>query len=270
MLKAVLFDMDDTLCDWSQRSIEWIEFERQHLELVFNYIARDVHPLSVPDVFYDAARFFAKQAWTSAESDLLAPNLGTVLTQALEWIGVPSERIDMEACLRAYDWQPIAGVIPYADAIEVLPILIQNGLKVGVVTNAYQPMWMRDRELAAWGLLPHFPDCRLSAADVGYLKPHKAIFEAALERLHVRPEEAIFVGDNLEADIGGAQGAGMRALLRVRDNTTLEGNVVPNGVIMNLHEMLPILDNWFPGWRKTQPESLESSAPETVNNEGKL
>ena len=259
MLKAIIFDMDDTLLDWSQRSQDWQAYEREHLEHVFNYIAKEVHPIRVPDAFYDAARHFARQAWLEAERDLRAPHLGSVMGEALAQIGVPSNLIDIDACLHAYDWQPVRGVAAYPDAVEVLPILASHGIKIGLITNAFQPMWMRDRELEAFGLLSHFADCRLSAADVGYLKPHPAIFQAALQCLELQVDEAVFIGDNPEADIAGAQSIGMRAILRVSPclAPSRGDSIVPDGQISSLHDLLPILDGWFPGWRSqaTQHEN---------------
>ncbi len=250
-LKAIIFDMDDTLIDWSRRSQDWAEYERQHLELVFNYIARDVHPLTAIDDFYQTNRELARQAWLESERGLRAPSLSKVMVKALESLGVPADLIVIEECLRAYDWKPVNGVVAYPDAREVLPLLVSNDIKIGLVTNAYYPMWMRDRELEAFGLLGHFADCRLSSADVGFLKPHPAIFEAALQCLDARPDEAVFVGDNPEADVAGAQGVGMRAVLRIGRKVPplISGLIVPDGAINSLHELLPLLDEWYPTWR---------------------
>jgi FMN phosphatase YigB (HAD superfamily) len=107
-------------------------------------------------------------------------------------------------------------------------------------------------EIEAHGILVHFPDCRISAADVGYLKPHPAIFQAALDQVGATPDEAVFVGDNPIADIAGAQGAGMRAILRVTTPAPpmLSGLIVPDAAINSLAELPRILDEWYPGWRE--------------------
>jgi HAD superfamily hydrolase (TIGR01509 family) len=176
-------------------------------------------------------------------------------------MGVPADLIKIEECLRAYDWQPVSGVAAYPDAKEVLPILVSNKVEIGVVTNAYYPMWMRDRELDAFGLLGHFADCRISSADVGYLKPHPAIFEAALRCLKARPDEVVFIGDNPEADIAGSQAVGMRAVMRIGKKAPplISGLIVPDGAINSLHELLPLLDTWYPTWR-TNLEAAKTTA----------
>lgn len=253
-LKAILFDMDDTLIDWSQR--EWNTYRQDHLELVYNYVNADVHPLAAPDDFYETVSQLFNEAWTAGYQGSRAPHVGSIMAQALQNMGVPADRIDHDAMLKAYNWGPVKGVVVFPDALEVLPIISAANIKTAIVTNSAQPMWMRDIELRAYGLLDHFIDCRLSAADVGYLKPHRAIFEAALNCLNVQPDEAIFVGDNPEADIAGAQSMGMRAVLRiipsrkVTDREILDkANIIPNGTIDTLHDLLALLDSWYPGWR---------------------
>ena len=47
------------------------------------------------------------------------------------------------------------------------------------------------------------------SSEVGWRKPHPAIFERALEALDVAPERAIFVGDKLSTDVAGASALGM-------------------------------------------------------------
>ncbi len=250
VLKALLFDMDDTLIDWSQRALDWSDYRHRHLEQVYDYIIREVHPLNVPDAFYEAASQLFEQAWLEAYQGMRAPHVGTVLARALETVGVPIEQINREAVLRAYNWQPVPGVVPFPDVLEILPILCDSGVKTGIITNSAQPMWMRDLELKAYGLLSHFIDCRLSAADVGYLKPHPAIFEAALACLGVRADEVVFVGDNPEADVAGAQSIGMRAILRIIPRAhPVPAHIEPDGTIHTFHDLLPLLDQWYPGWR---------------------
>ena len=67
------------------------------------------------------------------------------------------------------------------------------------------------------GMLPYFDEV-VSSAAVGCRKPHRAIFEIALERMEARPEQAVHVGDLPEADGQGAAGAGIRPILIDRAN----------------------------------------------------
>jgi putative hydrolase of the HAD superfamily len=62
--------------------------------------------------------------------------------------------------------------------------------------------------LADAGLLDHF-DAVVISMDLGIRKPRPEIFRTALESLGVTPAETLHVGDNLEADVGGASPLGM-------------------------------------------------------------
>jgi HAD superfamily hydrolase (TIGR01662 family) len=176
--------------------------------------------------------------------------MGTVLVETAEALGVRPGVLSPRRCLEVHTWSIIAGTAPFPEVPEVLASLQEKGIKLGIVTNAYQPMWMRDIEIEGHGLLPFFPECRLSAADVGYLKPHPVIFQTALECLGTRPEETVFVGDNPLADVMGAKRAGLRAVLR-RTNTVenaIGEAIEPDHVVNDLLELIDILAKWYPDW----------------------
>lgn len=251
MLKAVLFDLDHTLIDWAQ-AVSWEEYQADRLARVWDYVHHHLHPLTETD----ATAFFAIYAdrlhatWQRANVTLDAPNIATVLAETLAASGVPEHRIDLDAVLDAYDWQPPPGEIAFPDVYEVLPELHAHRIGLGIVTNASHPMTWRDRELVATNLLDWFPTCRVAAVDVGVIKPHRAIFDHALDVMGIRADEAVFVGDSLQADIVGAQGAGIRAVWRAPEPGAVpDDGITPDGTITTLHELLPLLDAWYPGWR---------------------
>ena len=73
-------------------------------------------------------------------------------------------------------------------------------------------------------------------------KPSPAYFEAALEALDTDPERAWMIGDDIEADIRGAQALGMRAVLvrtgKFRPDVVEGSNVRPDGIVSSI-EFLP-------------------------------
>jgi HAD superfamily hydrolase (TIGR01662 family) len=247
MLKAVLFDLDDTLIDWSKFTVGWDGMEARHLQNVFDYLV-SLHPLSDIKVFNTEYARRVQDAWAEARSSLRAPHLGRLLVDTAVSVGVPIHLVDMQRCLEFYAWRAVQETSVFPDAIDVLKQLQARGLKMGIITNSFHPAALRDVELDEHGLLEFFPDCRITAADAGYLKPHPEIFELALRKLDVTADETVFVGDNAVADIAGAQGAGMRAILRRKVDRlpVTSGLVVPDATITSLLELLPILDEWFP------------------------
>lgn len=254
-LKAVLFDLDDTLIDWRNFALDWREHEAIHLNYVLAYLSEvgQVPNASAESVCQTFGKNVA-EAWARARGSLRAPHLGNIIQETLEEHGICfTESVTLEKCLNAYQWGASEGVTVFDDVPEALETLIQRGVKIGIVTNAFHPMTLRDVELAQFGLLRYFPQAalRISAADVGYLKPHPKIFTHALSVLGCAPEEAVFVGDNIVADVAGAQSVGMRAVLRhMSDTPHLMSEVVrAEATIQHFGQLLAHLDEWYPQWR---------------------
>ena len=252
-LKGVLFDFDDTLIDWSGVDLDWREIETLRLTKVHTYINRDIQPFDVEvDTLVSHYMERTRDAWAEGRSTLRAPNMPNVLMTTLDELGLAKDKLDRDALLKAYDWSVVPGTTVFPDVPPMLEELIDNDIRIGIVTNASQPMRMRDVELVTHKLFDYFPHCRLSAADAGYLKPHPRIFQHALKVLGTQPEETVFIGDNPIADVAGSQAVGMRAVLRVKKTTQkmISGLIVPDAAVNSFHELPMILDEWYSGWRK--------------------
>ncbi|MCU0496023.1 MAG: HAD family hydrolase [Anaerolineae bacterium] len=251
MLKAVLFDVDDTLIDWEHFSGHWEAIESIHLEKVYRHVMGERPPCTF-DLYITEYMSRLREAWGEARSTLRAPHVGRVMVDTSIAMGAPIDTVDMEACLTAYAWKAVKDTRVFPDVPEGLALLRDRGLKLGLVTNSAHPIVLRDLELAEHDLLQYFPECRVTAADAGYLKPHAAIFEYALDCLGVSADEVVFVGDNVVADIAGAQSAGLKAIQRlVRDRQPAhKGLVIPDATITSLLELPAILDQWFPAFEE--------------------
>lgn len=99
--------------------------------------------------------------------------------------------------------EPVEGL--YATLDE----LAARDLSVGIISNSDGRLESR---LDAMGLLDRF-DFVIDSAIVGISKPDRRIFEDALERSSLSPEEAVYVGDYYEVDVRGARAAGMLPVL---------------------------------------------------------
>lgn len=60
--------------------------------------------------------------------------------------------------------------------------------------------------------LNEYFDTIIISEEVGFSKPDKRIFELALKKLNVQPENTLFVGDDLEKDIAGCQNANIKGI----------------------------------------------------------
>ncbi len=159
-------------------------------------------------------------------------------------LGVQGERTVLtrqflEAFWREDNWQ----IFP--EVTEILPQLRRNGVRLGVLSNAPTDM---PSFLERLGITPHLDFAVISAIE-GIKKPDRRIFEIALARAGVAPEEALHVGDMYLEDIVGGGAAGVRTLLMERGERALfpsfreskERNLDSAQVIEDLHGLLTYL-----------------------------
>jgi HAD superfamily hydrolase (TIGR01549 family) len=109
------------------------------------------------------------------------------------------------------EWERHENFFLFDDALPALEALRAHGLKLGLVSNG-----QRDLE----GFARHHGldvDVCMGSLAHGRVKPHRSIFEAALEALGTSPPEAAMVGDSVADDIEGARALGMRAILLDRE-----------------------------------------------------
>jgi putative hydrolase of the HAD superfamily len=103
-------------------------------------------------------------------------------------------------------WDPARRLAAHTHTL--LESLRERGLRLGLVSNAFDPGWLLHRDLEQMGLEQRL-DYSVFSSEVGTRKPHPAIFVRALEALEVSPERALFVGDRLYEDVRGAGELGM-------------------------------------------------------------
>lgn len=120
----------------------------------------------------------------------------------------------------------------YPDVLPALDRWHRAGASLAVVSNWDVSLHdvLRTTGLAGWFTAV------FTSAETGLSKPDAAIFERALERLAVRADQAVHIGDSQHEDVAGARSAGIPAIMVVRD-----GQPVPRGV-----PTVPSLDALWP------------------------
>jgi len=88
---------------------------------------------------------------------------------------------------------------------------LENGLKTAVISTAYKEDVHTIMEKA--GPQERMFDLILGADSLEAMKPDPEAFRYALKKLGVKPREALFVGDDVEADYKAAEKAGIKAVL---------------------------------------------------------
>jgi HAD superfamily hydrolase (TIGR01509 family) len=202
VLDAVLFDWGDTLMRWAP---DPDLLEAGHAA-GFAAIGRDV-AAGVTERFRDVylRSFFEPGVVEEIEYP----------AQVRQLLGEFDIEIGDDELLRFLDaehqaWAPARQLAATTHAL--LESLRERGLKLGLVSNAFDPPDLLHRDLAQLGVEERL-DVALFSSEVGRRKPDPLIFERALELLDVQPERALFVGDTLAADIAGAAALGMHTCL---------------------------------------------------------
>lgn len=122
----------------------------------------------------------------------------------------------------------------YDDVAPVLEALARQGIAIGLISNSHRSLESFKAHFRLDGLI----SSAVSSHEHGYLKPHRSIFEAALQKAGVVAADALMVGDSLRADVEGALGAGLRAVL-IRRSGDRPATLPPGvRVIQSLRELL--------------------------------
>jgi putative hydrolase of the HAD superfamily len=206
MLRAVLFDWGGTLMndEWSDE----IALEGHTAGLAA--LARD----NLPDAaaFTDYLREHEAELFPRATEDEI--DISAVMGASFRHHGVELTDDDVRLFLKAAQdvWSSYNALAASTHAL--LEALRERGLKLALVSNTASPQWLLDPILERQGLVQRV-DAVVLSSEVGKRKPHPAIFEQALRELEVESNEALFVGDRLEADVLGASRVGMKTVQAV-------------------------------------------------------
>jgi HAD superfamily hydrolase (TIGR01549 family) len=130
----------------------------------------------------------------------------------------------------------------YRDVLPTLAILRRRGYALGIVTNRHYGGALFLDDLRQMGLLQYFdPQHIATSADLGFRKPHPAIFQHALAGLDKTPDETAMVGDWLGADVLGANRLGIFSIWKTRSaEVTAPGDIVPDATITCIAELLSL------------------------------
>jgi HAD superfamily hydrolase (TIGR01509 family) len=198
VLAAVLFDWGDTLMQWSPdddlletghtaglAAIGRAPIEGLTERFADGYLAGFFEPGTIEEVEYPAQvrRLLGEFGVEVSDEELL---------------------LFLEAEHEA--WAPARRLAATTHAL--LETLRGRGLKLGLVSNAFDPPELLHRDLATLGIAERL-DVAVFSSEVGRRKPDPLIFERALAELGVDPGASLFVGDTLATDIAGAAALGM-------------------------------------------------------------
>ncbi len=205
MLDAVLFDWGHTLYDFV--------FDEELLEAGWDAGLDALELDSRPDHVAVAARFREEYLpRIFAPGTIEEVEYPALIHELLGEFGVEADEDGLARFLEAEHaaWAPARRMGDSTHAL--LDSLRARDLKLGLVSNAFDPPWLLHRDLEQMGLAERL-DAVVFSSEVGRRKPDPLIFETALGRLGVEAERALFVGDRRYEDVRGASELGMKTVL---------------------------------------------------------
>lgn len=245
-LKAVLFDLGGTLLHYHdpENGDPKRPFRRVTLlgiQAVLGELAKQGAVVQRADDIKQAIDNQIGLAYRESLENNSGGSLETPIRAGLRELGIGVSN-EQWAALRPAFYNAIDQTVsPRLGASETLMTLNERGYRLGLISNTYWAADVHDRHLRQFGLLDLLP-VRLYSCDLPHSKPHPSIFRKMLEQVDTLPEDAVYVGDRLDTDIGGAQGAGMRGiLLNSPYDPASIGEIHPDTVIDELPELLPAL-----------------------------
>ena len=129
------------------------------------------------------------------------------------------------------------------DVLRTLQELHEHGYRLGLVSNVSLLPHLIREDLDRLGLAPLL-SAAVFSSEVGVRKPDPRIFLDALGRMGAEPSEAVFVGDRLRDDVGGARAVGMRTVLTRQFRSEEDPSLVPDAAIGHLRDLPAVLASW--------------------------
>jgi len=190
MIKAVLFDLDDTLLDREASVTYFVEQQYDRLRPVFNGVPKELY----------VRRFMALDGHGAAWKDAVYRQLAAEFNLT---------HISWQELLEDYRGRFEGYCLNLPGLETMLFTLAAQNRALGIITNGPSPF--QEQKIKAMGIAGYFGVILVSDA-IGIKKPNPEIFRRAINQLGVTAEETVFVGDNPHADILGAQAFGMKAV----------------------------------------------------------
>jgi putative hydrolase of the HAD superfamily len=220
-IEAVIFDLDDTLTD---RAASIHHFSQQF----FRDFQSRLHENTPFDAVHHVIQIGDGGGYRPKE------DLFREIQTELRWMDTPALETISE-----YWYRISAERMQLRDGVhDTLAELMRRGYKLGMITNGKTPV--QNATIDATGIRQYF-SVTLISEECGFRKPDPAIFHLALSSLQISSANAVYVGDNPEADVQGAMNAGLQSIWFAKDTLWRTDLQPPHYQIKQILQLLEIL-----------------------------
>jgi len=208
MIQAVTFDW------WNTVALTTTDQDRRLRELRIDRLlkARPGFPGRREDLLraYDLQTAFLQESWGRN----VEPRPEAQIEAFLRFAGVDGAEAALKTAVSEAFGGALLEIPPalFPHIADTLERLRGENLMVGMVSNTGRTWGRHLRQIQDRLGIGRFFDVRVFSDEVGARKPNPDIFRAALGELGLPPERVVHVGDDVDADVAGARGVGMRAV----------------------------------------------------------
>ncbi|MBO6132886.1 MAG: HAD-IA family hydrolase [Lachnospiraceae bacterium] len=199
MIKAVVFDLDNTLYSYDKAHSFAYRVIREYAERTFGWTEKE----------FDRRHHEAMQEIFNRLGDVAATHNRVLRYQRMiELAGLPLHPYVLD--MNDLYWGAFFAVSrPYPGALEALDFIRSKGMKVGIATNmTAQHQFVK---LSRMNFLPLI-DFMVSSEETITEKPNSQVFLRCAEKAGAKPDECLMIGDSVQHDIHGAICAGLKAI----------------------------------------------------------
>lgn len=221
----IFFDLDHTLWDFDTNA-------KVALEEVFSQSDLP-NKIETFDAFYENYLIHNAQLWRRYEQ-------GFISVEELKWrrmwrtlmdFKIGDEELSKKLAQQFLEILPTkSGVFEYT--YEILDFLIDKGYQLHLITNGFEKT--QHSKLSNSRMTHYFKNV-ITSESANASKPKKEIFDFAVHKAGCQTNSCIMIGDNLEADIKGAQNAGMDTIFA--NHIKRDCDVNPTYIIHHLKEL---------------------------------
>lgn len=228
-LRAVLFDLDDTLHDDTHA------FTTAAQEVAAEVAAQHgIDALALKRAYIAEAEGFWHRLTAKELQIKLSQVRATMWGNALRSVGLNDAQL-AERSAANYNIYRKRYFALFPGALDLLRQLKAAGMKLGLVTNGISET---HREKIGLLQIAEYFDAIFIADEVGMVKPDPLLFAHACTKLRTAPSESAMVGDRYERDIVGALDAGLFTIwVNVRNEHVPKGARPPNVIVSSIAEV---------------------------------
>ncbi len=232
MKKGIFFDLYGTLID-----INTDEYDLRVYSVLSHYLSYhlvNIAPEKLRETYFQEIQFY----WSQSKELYPEVDLYRVFSDIMHRYGKRkyprSAIIDTAMLFRSLT---IRRFDVFAGVYDVLATLMEN-TGVAIISDAQWIFTQPEMEMLG---LTRFIRFSILSSRVGFKKPDIRLFEMAMRKLSVQPEESAYIGDNPSKDLVGAKKSGMKFILFRPENKSCN-DFQPDSHFNNYSELIDILE----------------------------